>query len=59
MRAERPQAAGFAALSARDPCWGAQSVTVSYERARGLRAVGERPEGFSIKSQLEEGEIDP
>jgi uncharacterized protein YndB with AHSA1/START domain len=23
-------------------------VTVSYERARGLRAVGERPEGFSI-----------
>ena len=28
--------------------WGAQSVTVSYERARGLRAVGERPEGFSI-----------
>ena len=28
--------------------WSAQSVTVSYERARGLRAVGERPEGFSI-----------
>jgi hypothetical protein len=28
--------------------WGAQSVTVSYERARGLRAVGQRPEGFSI-----------
>ena len=28
--------------------WGAQSVTVSYERSRGLRAVGERPEGFSI-----------
>ena len=28
--------------------WGAQSVTVSYERARGLRAFGERPEGFSI-----------
>jgi hypothetical protein len=28
--------------------WDAQSVTVSYERARGLRAVGERPEGFSI-----------
>ena len=26
--------------------WGAQSVTVSYERARGLRAVGEHPEGF-------------
>jgi hypothetical protein len=28
--------------------WDAQSVTVSYERARGLRAVGERPEGFSV-----------
>jgi hypothetical protein len=31
--------------------WGAQSVTVSYERARGLRAVGEHPEGFSITAQ--------
>jgi hypothetical protein len=31
--------------------WGAQSVTVSYERARGLRAVGERPDGFSITAQ--------
>jgi uncharacterized protein YndB with AHSA1/START domain len=28
--------------------WDAQSVTVSYERARGGRAVGERPEGFSV-----------
>jgi len=28
--------------------WGAQAVTVSYERARGLRAVGERPDGFSV-----------
>jgi hypothetical protein len=28
--------------------WGAQSVTVSYERARGMRAVGERPNGFSV-----------
>jgi hypothetical protein len=28
--------------------WDAQSVTVSYERARGLRAVGEKAEGFSI-----------
>ena len=27
--------------------WSAQAVTVSYERARGLRAVGERPDGFS------------
>jgi hypothetical protein len=31
--------------------WGAQSVTVSYERSRGLRAVGERPEGFSVTAQ--------
>ncbi|MGH3036675.1 MAG: DUF4287 domain-containing protein [Gaiellaceae bacterium] len=28
--------------------WSAQSVTVSYERARGGRAVGERPDGFAI-----------
>jgi hypothetical protein len=28
--------------------WEAQAVAVSYERARGLRAVGEHPEGFSI-----------
>jgi hypothetical protein len=28
--------------------WEAQAVTVSYERARGLRAVGERPDGFAI-----------
>jgi hypothetical protein len=28
--------------------WSAQSVTVSYERARGGREVGERPDGFSI-----------
>ena len=28
--------------------WDAQSVTVSYERAHGGRAVGERPTGFSV-----------
>ena len=28
--------------------WGAQAVTVTYERARGLRAVGEGPDGFTI-----------
>jgi uncharacterized protein YndB with AHSA1/START domain len=28
--------------------WSAQSVTVSYERARALRAVGERPDGFAV-----------
>jgi pimeloyl-ACP methyl ester carboxylesterase len=31
--------------------WDAQSVAVSYERARGLRAVGERPDGFSVTAQ--------
>jgi hypothetical protein len=31
--------------------WSAQSVTVSYERARELRAVGERPGGFSVTAQ--------
>jgi hypothetical protein len=30
------------------PGWDAQSITVSYERARGLRAVGEKADGFSI-----------
>ena len=30
--------------------WSAQSVTVSYERARGLRAVGEHADGFAINA---------
>ena len=28
--------------------WNAQAVTASYERARGLRVVGEKPDGFAI-----------
>ena len=28
--------------------WAAQAITVSFERARGLRAVGERADGFAI-----------
>jgi hypothetical protein len=28
--------------------WNAQSLTVGYERARGLRALGEHPDGFAI-----------
>ncbi len=28
--------------------WNAQAVVSSYERARGLRAVGEHPEGFAV-----------
>jgi uncharacterized protein YndB with AHSA1/START domain len=28
--------------------WWAQGITVSYEQARGMRAPGERPDGFSV-----------
>ena len=28
--------------------WGAQAITLSYERARGGRAVGERSDGFAV-----------
>jgi hypothetical protein len=31
--------------------WEAQAVTYSYERARGLREVGEHPDGFAITAQ--------
>jgi hypothetical protein len=32
-----------------DPlAWNAQAIAVSYERARGLRAVGERADGFAV-----------
>lgn len=30
--------------------WGSQAITVSYERARGMRAVGEHADGFSISA---------
>ena len=30
------------------PGWYSQSITVGYERARGLRAPGQRPDGFAI-----------
>jgi uncharacterized protein YndB with AHSA1/START domain len=30
--------------------WGSQSVTVSYERVRGMRAVGEHEDGFAISA---------
>jgi uncharacterized protein YndB with AHSA1/START domain len=48
--AERPhpEIARWLATEHGIPGWWAQSVTVSYERARGLRAVGERPAGFSV-----------
>lgn len=31
--------------------WSAQAITLSYERARGRRAVGEHPDGFAISAQ--------
>lgn len=35
-----------------DPlAWNAQAITMSYERARGLRAVGERSDGFAVTAQ--------
>jgi len=35
-----------------DPlAWNAQAITMSYERARGLRAAGERPDGFAVTAQ--------
>jgi hypothetical protein len=30
------------------PGWWAQTVTVGYERARGMRAVNQRPDGFTV-----------
>jgi uncharacterized protein YndB with AHSA1/START domain len=50
--AERPHkeiARHVAATLGIDPlAWNAQAITVSYERARGLRAVGERADGFAV-----------
>ncbi len=40
------------------PGWWAQSITVEYERARGLRAVGQRPDGgheFSVQRTVPAG----
>ena len=31
--------------------WSAQTITVSYERARGMRAVGQHADGFAITAQ--------
>jgi hypothetical protein len=35
-----------------DPlAWNAQAITMSYERTRGLRAAGERADGFAVTAQ--------
>ena len=51
--AERPhgEIVGFLADEHGTGGWSAQAVTVSYERARGLREVGQRPSGFSVTAQ--------
>jgi hypothetical protein len=48
--AQRPhrEIAAFLHQSHRVPGWWAQGVTVGYERARGRRAVNERPDGFTV-----------
>jgi uncharacterized protein YndB with AHSA1/START domain len=41
-----------AAELAIDPlAWNAQAITMSYERTRGMRAAGERTDGFAITAQ--------
>ena len=49
-RATTPEIARWVAaqLGIEPLVWEAQAVTVSYERARGLRAVGEHADGFAI-----------
>lgn len=49
MRSHREIARWIADQQGIDPlAWNAQAVAGSYERARGLRAVGEHPDGFRI-----------
>jgi uncharacterized protein YndB with AHSA1/START domain len=51
-RSHRETARWVAAQQGVDPlAWNAQAVAHSYERARGLRAVGEHPDGFRITAQ--------
>ncbi|MCP9491434.1 MAG: hypothetical protein MSC31_16405 [Solirubrobacteraceae bacterium MAG38_C4-C5] len=40
-----------AELAIESLAWHAQAITVSYERARGLRVVGERSDGFAVTAQ--------
>jgi uncharacterized protein YndB with AHSA1/START domain len=51
-RSHRETARWVAEQQGVDPlAWNAQAVAHSYERARGLRAVGEHPDGFRITAQ--------
>jgi hypothetical protein len=50
--AHRELARRVAAELGIDPlAWNAQAITVSYERARGLRVVGQRSDGFAATAQ--------
>jgi hypothetical protein len=50
-RTHREIARHVAAELGIDPLgWDAQAITVSYERARGMRAVGERGDGFAVSA---------
>jgi uncharacterized protein YndB with AHSA1/START domain len=40
-----------AELAVEPLAWNAQAITGSYERARGLRVVGERADGFAVTAQ--------
>jgi hypothetical protein len=50
--AHREIAKRVAAELAIDPlAWNAQAIAMSYERARGIRAVGQRTDGFAVTAQ--------
>jgi hypothetical protein len=46
-RRKHPEIARFLSERHGVPGWWAQTVTVGYERARGMRAPNERPDGFT------------
>jgi uncharacterized protein YndB with AHSA1/START domain len=48
--AERPRSEALTWVAAEHGIegWGGQAVTINYQRARGLRAVGEGPNGFTV-----------
>ena len=47
---EHPEIASWLSEAHGIPGWWAQSITVSYERASGRRALGEGPDGFTISA---------
>lgn len=45
---KHPEIARWLSTEHHVPPWWTQTVTVAYERARGMRAVHERPDGYSV-----------